>query len=64
MKIAIIGSGISGLTSGYLLSRKNNVTVFEKNSTVGGRAGQLKKEGLTINPIDPEIYTRIKKYNK
>ena len=36
MKIAIIGSGISGLTSGYLLSRKNNVTVFEKNDYIGG----------------------------
>jgi len=36
MKIAIIGSGISGLTSAYLLSRKNDVTVFEKNNYIGG----------------------------
>lgn len=34
--IAIIGSGISGLTSAYLLNRKHNVTVFEKNDYVGG----------------------------
>ncbi|WP_394176947.1 NAD(P)/FAD-dependent oxidoreductase [Thalassotalea litorea] len=34
--IAIIGSGISGLTSGYLLSQKHQVTVFEKNDYIGG----------------------------
>tara|TARA_Y100000385_G_scaffold283518_1_gene339769 strand:+ start:413 stop:1663 length:1251 start_codon:yes stop_codon:yes gene_type:complete len=36
MNIAIVGSGISGLTAGYLLSRKNNITVFEKNDYIGG----------------------------
>lgn len=35
-KIAVIGTGISGLTSAYLLSRKHNVTVFEKNNYIGG----------------------------
>lgn len=34
--IAIIGSGISGLTSAYLLSQKHNITVFEKNDYIGG----------------------------
>ncbi|MGO2498175.1 MAG: NAD(P)/FAD-dependent oxidoreductase [Vibrio litoralis] len=34
--IAIIGSGISGLTSAYLLSREHHVTVFEKNDYIGG----------------------------
>lgn len=34
--IAVIGSGISGLTSAYLLSREHNVTVFEKNDYIGG----------------------------
>ncbi|MAB99519.1 MAG: FAD-dependent oxidoreductase [Pseudomonadaceae bacterium] len=36
MKIAIIGSGISGLTSAYLLSRKHEVTVFEASDWIGG----------------------------
>lgn len=36
MKIAIIGSGISGLTSAYLLHKHHEVTVFEKNDYVGG----------------------------
>jgi predicted NAD/FAD-binding protein len=36
MKIAIIGSGISGMLSGYLLSRKHEITLFEANSLLGG----------------------------
>ena len=36
MKIAIIGTGISGLTAAYLLSRNHNITVFESNKYVGG----------------------------
>lgn len=34
--IAIIGSGISGLTSGYVLSQKHNLTLFEANDYLGG----------------------------
>ncbi|MHC8400814.1 NAD(P)/FAD-dependent oxidoreductase [Pseudomonas sp. MDT1-17] len=36
MKIAIIGSGISGLTCAYLLNRKHDVTVFEASDWIGG----------------------------
>jgi len=36
MKIAIIGSGIAGLTSAYLLNRNNEITVFEAGDWVGG----------------------------
>ena len=36
MNIAIIGSGVSGLVSSLILSRKHNVTIFEKNSYLGG----------------------------
>lgn len=36
MRIAIIGSGISGLTCAYLLSRRHQVTVFEADSWIGG----------------------------
>lgn len=34
--IAVIGSGISGLTCAYLLSQKNQVTLFEANDYIGG----------------------------
>lgn len=36
MKIAIIGSGISGLTTAYLLNRKHDISVFEASDWVGG----------------------------
>lgn len=37
-KIAIIGTGISGLGAAYLLNRRHDVTVYEKASRVGGHA--------------------------
>lgn len=36
MKIAIIGSGISGLTTAYLLNRQHDISVFEASDWVGG----------------------------
>ena len=36
MKIAIIGTGISGLTAAYILNKIHRITVFEKNDYIGG----------------------------
>ena len=36
MKIAIIGSGISGLVSAYYLCKSHEITIFEANSHLGG----------------------------
>lgn len=36
MRIAIIGSGISGLVSAYHLSKHHEITVFEANDYIGG----------------------------
>ena len=36
MKIAIIGSGIAGLTSAYLLTRQHQIQVFEASDWIGG----------------------------
>ena len=35
-KIAIIGSGISGLTAAHLLHTKHDITLFESNDYIGG----------------------------
>jgi predicted NAD/FAD-binding protein len=39
--IAIIGSGVSGLTAAYLLSKKHHVTVFEKEPIIGGHTATV-----------------------
>ena len=40
-KIAIIGAGISGLYSAYELSKRFDVTLFEKNDYLGGHANTV-----------------------
>lgn len=35
-KIAIVGTGISGLTSAYLLNQKHDISVFESGDYIGG----------------------------
>lgn len=54
--IKIIGSGFSALAAScYLAKLGNKVTIYEKNSTIGGRARQLKKDGFTFD-IGPTWY--------
>jgi len=36
LNIAVIGAGISGIMSAYLLQRRHRVTLFEKNGYIGG----------------------------
>ena len=38
MKIAVIGSGISGLSSAYFLSKKFKVDLYEKADHFGGHS--------------------------
>lgn len=55
-EIAILGSGFSSLAAAcYLAQQGHAVTIYEKNSTVGGRARQLKRDGFTFD-IGPTWY--------
>ena len=46
-KIAVVGTGISGLVCAHLLSREHDVTVFEANDYIGGHTAtkQVKEIG-------------------
>lgn len=53
MKIAIIGTGISGLGSAYLLHKTHDITLYEKNDYIGGhsRTVDINVDGKNI-PVD------------
>ena len=54
--IHILGSGFSSLAAAcYLAKEGNNVTVFEKNSSLGGRAQQFFANGFTFD-MGPSWY--------
>ena len=54
--IQIIGSGFSSLAAAcYLAKEGNKVTVFEKNSSLGGRARQFTEMGFTFD-MGPSWY--------
>ena len=54
--ITIIGSGFSSLSAACYLARSGHqVNIYEKNSTPGGRARQLKKDGFVFD-IGPSWY--------
>ena len=52
-KIAIIGTGIAGMSAAWLLNKEFDITVFEKNDYVGGHTNtfNVKENGSNI-PVD------------
>ncbi len=47
MRIAIIGSGISGLICAHLLGEENEITLFESDSRPGGHVNTVQTKGRT-----------------
>ncbi len=55
-KAIVIGAGIAGMSAAsYLAKGGFNVTILEKNSSIGGRARQFKSEGFTFD-MGPSWY--------
>jgi predicted NAD/FAD-binding protein len=53
MRIAVIGSGISGLAAGWYLSRKHEVSLFEKEPRLGGHTNTVMVDtGCGPIPVD------------
>ena len=61
MKIAIIGSGISGLTAAYLLHKNHDIKVFESNDYIGGHTHTHK---INLNGRDWEVDSGFIVYNE
>lgn len=52
-RIAIVGTGISGMACGWFLSREHDVTLFEKDDRIGGHSNTVMvKEGDGVIPVD------------
>ena len=55
-KATILGAGISGLSAASFLAKSGwDVTILEKNPTIGGRARQFSQEGFTFD-MGPSWY--------
>lgn len=61
MRIAIIGSGISGLTAAHRLHPRHEVTVFEADDRVGGHAHTVR---ASLDDGDVDVDTGFIVYNQ
>jgi len=52
-RIAVVGSGISGLTSAWLLSRSHEVHLYEASDTIGGHTNtEYVEAGGRVWPVN------------
>ena len=52
MRIAVVGSGIAGLSAAWLLNKEHEVTLLEKDNRFGGHAHTVKvKQDDATDPV-------------
>ena len=49
LEIAVVGSGISGLSAAWLLSKRHRVTLFEAESRLGGHSHTVDACGVAVD---------------
>jgi predicted NAD/FAD-binding protein len=49
LKIAVVGTGIAGLSAAWLLSERHEVTVFEEDRRIGGHCHTIDVGGASID---------------
>jgi uncharacterized protein len=53
LRIAVIGTGISGMSAAWLLSRRHDVTVYERAPRIGGHSHTVDVvDGARLTPVD------------
>ncbi len=56
-KVAVIGSGIGGIAIALNLKKLGfEVDIFEKNSKIGGKIGEIKQNGFRFD-TGPSLFT-------
>ncbi|WP_144905303.1 NAD(P)/FAD-dependent oxidoreductase [Novosphingobium taihuense] len=49
LDIAVVGSGISGLSAAWLLSKRHRVTLFEADERLGGHSNTVEVDGVPVD---------------
>ncbi len=49
LEVAVIGSGISGLSAAWLLSKRHHVTLYEADSRIGGHSNTVDVGGVAVD---------------
>ena len=48
-RVAVVGSGISGLSAAWILSKNNSITLYEKDERLGGHTNTVEVPHPTVS---------------